>query len=168
MNKHEILTLIHFNFWANGRVLGAAEHLSPDAFTGEITPDPGWGTLRGVLVHILDTEFGWRANMQGQAADIILEAADFADVAALKARWDIEKAAWLDFVSNLTDEHINQKYRKELHNGPKVWQTMMHVIMHGHQHRGEAALVLTGQGHPPGELDFALFLKQHPEHNLAD
>lgn len=167
MNKNDISTLIRFNFWANSRLLAACEHLTPDEFTREVTPDPGWGSLRGVLVHTLDTEYGWRSILQAQETNTILEASDFADVAALKARWDIERAAWLDYVTSLRGESVNQGYGGDSQNGPKVWQTIMHVVIHGIQHRGEAAFILTGYGHSPGELDFDVFLQENPESILG-
>jgi hypothetical protein len=33
---------------------------------------------------------------------------EFADVAALKTRWEIERAAWLDYVAGLSEERVNQ------------------------------------------------------------
>ena len=156
MNKNDAATLIQFNFWADHRLLVVCEQLSPDAFPRTVDPDPGWGSLRGVLVHILDTEFGWRAVLQPGVEDVILEESDFADLAALKARWEGEKAAWLEFVGGLTDKELESRISED---GPTVWQTIVHVVTHGIQHRAEAAMILTGHGFSPGELDFAVFLK---------
>lgn len=160
MNKAEISELIQFNFWANDRVLAACERISADAFTREQAPDPGWGSLRGILVHTLDTEYGWRCVLQGLDEDRILEAGDFADAAALKNHWEIERAAWSDFVVKLSDESINLGYGDHPSTGLKVWQVILHVVTHGIQHRSEAATILTGYGQSPGELDFDLFLKE--------
>lgn len=159
MNKTDISTLIHFNFWANERILAACEHLMADEFTRAVAPDPGWGSLRGILVHTLDTEYGWRTSLQA-LEDIILDESDFADVAVLRARWETEKAAWFDYVTSLTDERLDQGYGEDSQNGPKVWQTIMHVVAHSIQHRSEAAFILTGYGHSPGELDFAVFMSE--------
>jgi uncharacterized damage-inducible protein DinB len=163
MNKSDLITLVHFNFWANDRMLAACEPISSDEFTRELVPDPGWGSLRSILVHALDAEYGWRAVLQAQNADDILEAANFADVAALQARWDVERAAWLDYMAKLSDENLNQGYGADPRNGPKVWQTIIHVVAHGIQHRSEAAAILTGYSRSPGELDFDVFLKENPE-----
>lgn len=163
MNKDDIFTLIRFNFWANWRILAACEQLPPDEFTRAIIPDPGWASLRGVLVHILDTEYGWRSVLQAQGTGAILEASDFDDVAALHARWVIERTAWFDYAAGLGDESINQGYDGDVKEGSRVWQTITHVIFHGIQHRSEAAFILTGYGQSPGELDFDVFLQEHSE-----
>jgi uncharacterized damage-inducible protein DinB len=163
MNKSDIVTLIQFNFWANERLLAACGHISSNQFTREVTPDPGWGSLRGILVHTLDAEYGWRSALQGQDDEGVLEAANFADVAALKVRWEIERAAWLDYAAGLSEERVNQAYGDDPPQGPKVWQTILHVVTHGIQHRSEAAAILTGYGYSPGELDFDLFLRERPD-----
>jgi uncharacterized damage-inducible protein DinB len=163
MNKSDIATLIRFNFWANDRILTTCGRISADEFTRLHTPDPGWGSLRGILVHTLDTEYGWRSVLHALDEDNILEAGDFADVAALKTRWNIEHAAWVDFVDKLSDESINLGYDDYHHNGLLVWQTILHVVTHGIQHRSEAAAILTGYSQSPGELDFDLFLREKTE-----
>jgi uncharacterized damage-inducible protein DinB len=167
MNQSDIFTLVQFNYWANERILTACAHLSADQFTRAATPDPGWGSLRGILVHTLDAEYGWRSVLQGLDEEV-LEAADFADVAALKARWEIERAAWLEYIAGLSEERVNQGYGDDLQQGPKVWQTILHVVTHGIQHRSEAAAILTGYGHSPGELDFDLFLQKQPEPHRSE
>lgn len=162
MRKTDITTLIAYNFWANNRILETCERISTDAFTQPISPDPGWGSLRGILVHTLDTEYGWRSALQGAQATQILDASDFADIAALKARWMEEQAAWSDYVAGLSDETINAIVGDGAH-ARVLWKTIVHVVNHGTQHRSEAAAVLTSFGQSPGELDFDLFLDHNPE-----
>lgn len=163
MNKSDLVTLVNFNFWANERILAACERISADEFTRPHNPHPGWGSLRGILVHALDAEYGWRCVLQALNADDILEADDFNDVAALKSRWDMEHTAWLDYLATLSDTNIHLGYGDNPSNGLKVWQTILHVVTHGIQHRSEAAAILTGYNQSPGELDFDLFLKEKPE-----
>ncbi len=157
MNRQDILTLIQFNIWANDRLLAACEQLTDDAFIRAVTPDPGWGSLRGILVHALDTEYGWRSILQEEDGDTILDSADFPTLSTLRTRWEVENRAWLDYVSNLTDEQIQRAGDDGALN---VWQTIMHVVMHGIQHRSEAAVIMTEAGHSPGELDFDRFLRE--------
>lgn len=160
MNIQDLTTLVRFNFWANDRLLDACDRLSLDAFTRPVNPDPGRGGLRGILVHVLDAEFGWRSVLQARDDDYILEENDFRDASALRARWVEEKAAWFAYLRELQDADLDRPYRADQPDGPNVWQVIVHVVAHGIQHRGEAAWVLTGYGASPGELDFGVYLKE--------
>ena len=162
MNKNDISTFVHFNFWANERLLDTCKQLSPDDFVRAVEPNPGWGSLHAILVHTLDTEFGWRLILQSQEANMILEASDFTDIETLQARWTSEKSAWIEYLESLNNTNLKQGYGAESKKSPKVWQTIMHVVTHGIQHRSEAAAILTGYGHSPGELDFDVFLLENP------
>ncbi len=155
----DIPTLVRYNAWANGRLLDACEQLANEAFVRDAEPDPGWGSLRGILVHALDAEYGWRCVLQ-EEEDTIIDPSDFADVAALKARWAIEHAAWEDYVDHLERENVDLEGGAEEAGVGTIWQTILHVMIHSVQHRSEAAAILTGLGHSPGELDFGVFLKE--------
>ena len=158
MEKREIITLVQFNFWADNRILAACEQLGFEQLKQPITPDPGWGNLFGILVHILDAEYGWRSVLQSESTEEILQPEDFADLAAFKSRWEAERAAWMAYVSSLSDEELDQTYGADPDNQLSFWRTLLHVITHGVHHRGEAAAILTGLGQSPGELDFDVFL----------
>ena len=162
MNKKELKTLIGFNFWANERILKACERLPFEELRQPLTPDPGWGNLLGILVHILDSEFGWRSVLQSQSAEEILDADDFDGMEALRSRWELERTAWLEFVGSLNEESLDQRAGSDLQDGMNVWQTILHVVTHGIQHRSDAAAILTAYGHSPGELDFDVFLYENP------
>lgn len=40
-----------------------------------------------------------------------------------------------------------------------VWQMIARVLNHGTQHRSEAAYLLAGYGHSPGDLDFNYYVR---------
>ena len=162
MEKREIEVFIQFNFWAGDRILEACESLPFEKLKQPVTPDPGWGNLLGILVHILDAEYGWRSVLQSQSSEEILQPDDFADLAALRSRWEAERSAWTEYVRSLSPNSIKQTYGADPQHKLTVWQTIMHVVTHGIQHRSEAAAILTGLGQSPGELDFELFLWENP------
>jgi uncharacterized damage-inducible protein DinB len=66
----------------------------------------------------------------------------------------------LEYEAGLREDVLNASSGNTL----KVWQVIFHVVNHGTQHRGEAAAILTGYNHSPGELDFDTFLSEHPEY----
>ncbi len=158
MHTSDIATLIAYNFWADFEILTACEKLSLADFTRAATPDPGWHTLRGTLVHLLDTEYGWRVGLQSLPDAGVIDEANFADVASLKARWLEEQTAWISYTSMLSDDDLNAVWRVEGNIQRTRWQTILHVINDGTYHRSEAAAMLTGLGQSPGEIDFEGYL----------
>ncbi|WP_420642005.1 DinB family protein [Candidatus Leptofilum sp.] len=158
MHKSDIETLIAYNFWADNEILTACEQISVEEFTRPVTPNPGWHSLRGTLVHLLDTEYGWCAALQNLPDAGVLREEDFPDVASLRTRWQQEEAAWLTFIAEMDDAALNAIWREEGTIQRTRWQTILHVINDGTYHRSEAAAMLTGYGCSPGELDFEGYL----------
>lgn len=159
MHKSDIETLIAYNFWADREILAACEEISAGDFTRPVMPDPGWHSLRGTLVHLLDTEYGWRAALQNLPDAGELHEEDFPDVVSLRARWQQEEAAWLAYISGLDEVALNAVWRNEGTIQRTRWQTILHVINDGTYHRSEVAAMLTGYGRSPGELDFEGYLR---------
>ena len=154
MHKTAIEILVGYTFWADMRVLAACERLAAADFIRPVTPDPGWHSLRGTLVHALDTAYGWRAGLQEIEDSGIIDEAQFPDAASLKKRWAAEREAWLAYVSELTDEALNEIWFRHETSTRTRWQTILHVVNDLTHHRSEAAAMLTGFGQSPGELDF--------------
>src|SRR5690606_12805318 len=87
---------------------------------------------------------------------------DFATLDDLAARWGDEAAAMRAYLDTLSDADMTGMVRYEVEGGrmrERVrWHCLLHVVNHGTYHRGEAAALLTGLGHSPGELDFTVYL----------
>jgi uncharacterized damage-inducible protein DinB len=160
MNKSDISALIAYNFWADERIFAMCEQITTEEFTRKIVPNPGWDSLRGILVHLVDSEYGWRLNLETQNSLEILEEVNFANVSELRKRWETERSAWLEYEAGLREDVLTANRDNTL----KVWQVIFHVVNHGTQHRSEAAAILTGYNKSPGELDFDTFLIEHPEY----
>lgn len=158
MHRLDIVTLVTYMFWADLRVLDACEKVSSDDFVRVASPDPGWHSLRGTLVHALDTAYGWRAALQGIEDAGVIDENRFTDAASLKKRWEDEKASWLAYVSELTDEALNEIWWSHGESKRTRWQTIMHVINDVTYHRSEAAAMLTAYGQSPGDLDFDQYI----------
>ena len=157
MHHSAIMQLVAYTFWADMRVLQTCTHITPDQFVQPVTPDPGWHSLRGTLVHALDTAYGWRMALTDTSDGGVIAETDFADVASLTARWQQEQAAWQEYVAQLSEADLNAVWWQHEQSRRTRWQTIMHVVNDLTHHRSEAAAMLTGLGHSPGELDFDLF-----------
>ncbi|MCL4301638.1 MAG: DinB family protein [Anaerolineae bacterium] len=163
MNKGDILTLFDYNYWANTRVLNAAAHLSESLFTAPVRLSHG--SVRGALVHILAAEIVWRLRCQeGVYPSALLSEAEFPTLESLRRRWTEEEGAMRIYLNRLTDETINQPIRYKTTKGvPQetiLWHILAHVVNHGTQFRGEAAVALSEYGHSPGDLDLIAFVRE--------
>ncbi len=64
MDKNDILTLFDYNYWANQRLLEAAEKVAAEQYFAPA--GLSHGSLHGTLVHTLAAEILWRQRcMEG-------------------------------------------------------------------------------------------------------
>jgi uncharacterized damage-inducible protein DinB len=154
------MSLIDYMYWANERILDAAERLSTEAFLA--TTSLTTRSLRATLVHELDVEWSWRLNLQGQLSEGTeeLRPDDYADVAAIREHWrrdESEMRAWLD---GMTDADTEAPVGSELSRDSRpLWQYLSHIVFHAAQQQSDAATLLTIAGQSPGELGYLEFLK---------
>lgn len=172
MKTDEINLLFDYNYWANHRILSTAAKVSPEQYTAPTDFGIGFQSLRGTLVHILDAEWGWRLRWEEYLASPLspkevtaedLDEAQLPTLSALEGRWRTDEAAMRAYLSRLTDGQVNDIVRYVIPGAVReriLWQTLLHVVNHGTQHRSEAAALLTTYGQSPGELDFGMFLSE--------
>jgi uncharacterized damage-inducible protein DinB len=162
MKSQDMLTLYEYNYWANRRILAASTHASEEQFLAQA--EYSLGSLRSTLVHTLDTEYGWRMLCQHQTFTPDMAETEFPTLDTLKQRWREEERTMRDYLASLTDDDLVGLVRYTTDSGQRrervLWHCLLHVVNHGTQHRSEAAAILTGYGHSPGDLDFTMFLSQ--------
>lgn len=159
MERADLHLLWDYNAWANAQILAAAGRLPPAALREPVAS--GHGTLFSTLLHLLDTEYGWRMLIEQGAETPILTEQDLPDLTALTVRIAVEAAAMRTYLAALTDEGLAEPLRYDVDGAQRErvrWHVLFHVVNHGSHHRGEVAAALTALGASPGELDFTLFL----------
>lgn len=162
MNKDYIQTLYHYNQWANARILETAAKLSLEQFLAPSEHPHRY--LRSVLTHTLFAEWIWRKRWEGESPVTRLKPDDFSTFESIRARWQAEETELMKFVENVTEEKLNAPFHYTSTEGVKyeniLWESLVHVVNHGTQHRSEAAAILTELGFSPGDLDMILFLRK--------
>jgi uncharacterized damage-inducible protein DinB len=164
MNMQDIQTLYDYNVWANQRVLAMAALLTDEQYIEPLAPDPGHGSIRATLVHMLDTEYGWREICQHQRVTPDITADDLPTCPLLEERWAEERATMYNYLESLRDTDLGSTFRFTTPSGAVrervIWQVLFHIVNHSAQHRSEVAAFLTGYGRSPGDLDFLDFLRE--------
>jgi uncharacterized damage-inducible protein DinB len=156
-----IRTLYDYNRWANQRILVAASQVSPDRLS---RGDGGYGSLFETLVHLASVEWVFLERMIGRSPRAQWSTAEFADLDALRSRWEEVEADLHWFVAELTDDDLARdrsytNFQGEVWSYP-MWQQVLHVVNHGTQHRSEVAVELTRLGHSPGWLDYLFYIDE--------
>ena len=159
MNRQDILTLYDYNAWANTRVLGVVEPLTPEAFLRDLKSS--FASVRDTLAHILGAEWIWLRRWHGETPSKLLAATDFPTLVSLKERYaDVEKEGRV-FLGGLSEERLVQhfNYRDTAGNAyslPLV-HSLQHVVNHGTYHRGQVTTMLRQLGAKPVSTDMSRF-----------
>jgi uncharacterized damage-inducible protein DinB len=164
VNRARIEALFEYNGWCNARILDAAARLTDQQFRA---PGPfPHGGVRDTVLHTLFAESVWRMRWLGTppAPHHRFEPEDFPTVAVLRARWVEEDARLMEFVASLTEERLSSELQYTATEGGRhtrvLWETLVHLVNHGTQHRAEAAAMLTQWGQSPGDIDLVVYLNE--------
>lgn len=163
MNTNQILILYNYNYWANTRILKTAEALDEAQFIAPARAS--FNSLRGTLIHILGTEWIWRMRCQeGISPPAMITDINFPTLNALRLGWQTEENAMRTYLGRLEDNDLARRIAytttQGKHYQTTLWQILIHVVNHGTQFRSEAAMLLTENGHSPGDLDFIFYLRE--------
>ncbi len=154
--------LYEYSAWANHRVLDACGALSAEEFTRDMRSS--FPSVRDTLTHIYGAEWIWLERWHGRVPTALPTPADFADLAALRARWALLGSELDAFVSALTQERLNAEVETRTLDGTRfaqpLWQMMQHLVNHGSYHRGQIATFLRQLGHQAAGTDLIRFYRE--------
>lgn len=163
MNTNDVLTLFNYNYWANAKIMELAGTLDEAQFVEPARVS--FNSLRGTLIHILGTEWMWRMRCQeGVSPAAMITEINFPTLNAIRLGWQTEEQAMRNYLVQLEDIDLYHKISytttRGTHFETPLWQILVHVVNHGTQFRGEAAVVLSEKGLSPGDLDFIRYLRE--------
>lgn len=162
MNADYFRLLYAYNDHANQLVFDAATGLSEVELRAPM-PGLSQGSIFGALAHTVGTEVVWLTRWRGTSPDSMLTAAEVPSFTALRAQWEEHRRELLGFVDGMTDEAITVPVGYTNMAGRPFsnpfFELLAHVVNHGTQFRGEAAVALTALGRSPGDLDLLAFLR---------
>lgn len=157
MRATDICTLYDYGYWATGRVLDAVQDVSVEQFVAPAPIPFPFGSLRGTLVHMLDTERNARVRLQGGERPPTLLDEAFATPAELAAAWREDERLMRAYLGGLSDADLDLPFDLGPRGALPVWELLLHFANHATQHRSEAAILLTYYGRSPGDLDYFLY-----------
>jgi uncharacterized damage-inducible protein DinB len=161
MRQVDLLELAGFSYWANRKLLAACEQLTLDQWTSTSTISTR--TLRGTLVHALDTEWSWRLRLQDPSArGEEMREEDFPTVATLAEAWAADEAQMMSWLDSLSDQDLSRAIAVPWGREFLLWRLIYHLLSHSTQQRAEASTLATLAGHSPGDLEFLNYISRSP------
>ena len=147
-------SLVDYNRWANERIVAASEAVPDKQFACK---DANGLSLQGALRHAVGTQLWWLGNWTGVPPPRYEQSRD-----GLRRAY-ADSHDRLDELVAATDEAGRERIIEFAFSPGEplalpIWLTMAQVMMHGTQHRAEAAVLLTRAGHSPGNMDYILWL----------
>ncbi len=146
--------LIAYNGWANNLVLNAAAGLDEEQF--KRNAGGSWGSVRGHLVHILSAEVWWHSVLTAAEHRPDYDQWHNASSEQMRGSLGESRERFQAYAAGLTDESLAATVKGKEKDWP-AWQPLLHVILHGTQHRGEIGVLLSSMGNSPGDLDYGHF-----------
>ena len=159
MDLERIQALYDFNRWANGRVLEAAEKLTPEQFTKDLRNS--FPSVRDTLVHIMGAEWIWLERWRGNSPKGLLAAPEFPTVSSIRNRWTEIERGQREFITDVTEESLKKVIAyTNLKGDPyqyRLWQMLQHLVNHSTYHRGQITTMLRQLGAKAMPTDFLVF-----------
>lgn len=149
--KDQLVDLFAYDHWANGRWLGRLRAI------GDVAP-----RTRALMAHIPATKRVWIARLREEASDVsIWPSLDWDACARLLEATRNDYRAFLEACS--ADElKASASYRnsKGVAFQTPVHEVLMHVVTHGHYHRGQIAQAVRRQGAEPINTDYITYSRE--------
>ena len=151
--------LYAYSRWAHERALAMADGLGPDDFVRDL--GTSHGSVAGTLVHTMWAEWIWLRRWKGDSPRVVFDAADYATVGSIRARWDEVWAEQAAFLESLTPPRLLERLAYLNVKGERweypLWQELLHVVNHGSYHRGQVVTLVRQCGKPAVMTDLLDF-----------
>jgi uncharacterized damage-inducible protein DinB len=160
MNLNDIRQLFDYTGYANHLALDAAAKLTDEQVRQDV--QISHGSILGTLAHMAGAEWVWLSRWQGVSPSEIWTSGTFADLAALRLRWQEIEADRRVILEGLTMEELHSELSyRNLKGEPlslPLIQQMQHVVNHATLHRGQVVGMIRQLGVTPPAVDLLYYL----------
>jgi uncharacterized damage-inducible protein DinB len=162
MDLQDAVNLYDFNAWADRRTLEACAALSDAQFVQDL--GNSFPSIRDTLVHTMLVEWIWLERWNNRSPDKYPPAAEFPNLASVRARWAEIERNLLAYVASLkADDLPRVVHHKTMAGVPQaqpLWQMLQHLVNHGSYHRGQVATMLRQLKAKPLSTDVIVFYRE--------
>lgn len=158
MNLQDARTGLAYNRWANERLLEAAGELSAEELNRNL--GGSFGSIKGVLRHLLWGERGWLQYWREASFPDDLLPTDLPDLPSIVAGWRSHEEDKAAFVRELTEEKLREACPVD-ENPYELGELIQNILTHSTHHRGQVVHMLRQLGRTPPQTGFRHFLTEN-------
>ncbi|MFX0055372.1 MAG: DinB family protein [Promethearchaeota archaeon] len=145
--------LFEHNIAVREPILDSVRQLSNEDFTRN--HGVGWGSVRDILVHLINTEKYWISVLKDVEMDW-LDSSDFPDLQSIAKAWvDVEKETreYMMALDNDQLHHVKRVRWPDATVSFTVKKALVHIATHEVHHRGLIVGLIRMMGHRPPVVD---------------
>ena len=155
MSTLEIVrTLTDYNYSTQRRLWESIMTLTEEQFTADIPYSHG--SIHNHMVHLASTDGGWLRGLKEipDARSFGYDPADYPTRESVRALCEQTAAEVMAFIDTLDDAALE---RTPIGLPTTIWQTLLHLVNHGTDHRAQVLRVLHDFGAPTFDQDLAFY-----------
>jgi uncharacterized damage-inducible protein DinB len=151
-----IQLLYNYHYWRIGRILNSDEELMAQHWDQPLTPS--WGSVHGLLAHMLGAEKIWLGRWKGVSVPTMMSVDEVPTFKDLRNQWAVIEHELRDFIAHCDEACLNKDLTYTNTSGKTytlpLGALMVYVVDHATHHRGELVAMLTilGISHPDDGL----------------
>lgn len=162
MKADNFRTLFDYNYWANHRLWTCITPLSEEVYTRKTAF--GAGSIQAEILYTMSVEWAWLSRLRGTSPHKLFSAEDLPTRTAIRKKWDEIEADVKAHVQALKDTDLEQVIHYESVAGAAfsntAWEMLMHMVIHGTEHREKTTAMLYHFNQPTVSQDFITFVRQ--------
>jgi len=160
--------LYDYHYWMTAKMLKACDTLTPEQWTKPM--GHSWGSVHGVVVHMLAAELIWYARWQGETPTRLAQTTDYPTLAEVRPVWAAMEQKVRAFIAQCDETRLNADWSwtntRGQHFSAPLGQVMLHVANHATHHRGELVGMLALLGVEHAEDDLLWYILEQRSTNL--
>lgn len=162
MNADAFRHFYDYHFSENRKIWGECVALLSQA---QFTQKVGYshGSVRDQVVHLMSVDDTWFSALRGLEVPEPLDPAEFDDRDAIRRHWDSLEQTMRVYLAGLRDDMLFEKPFAEGEDKDLIlWQVLLHVCVHGVDHRAQLLRILSDLGVKTESQDYIFYVYDHP------
>ncbi len=157
MNADAIRNLYDYHFTINRKIWDQCiVNLPEEQFTQTIHYSVG--SARNQVVHMMNIDDRWFSGLRGEAVPAFIDPTQFPKREVIRAQWDAVEVRMREYLSTLTDDQLTTlPFYEPDQDMTQLWQILMHVVIHGADHRAQLLSLLNQLGVKTFPQDYYFF-----------